>query len=92
MAKESTVEKYLVKRWVESTGGMCIKFPPLFFAGFPDRVCLRAPAVCIFVETKAEGKGPRKLQDKVHTALRRLGFEVHVLDTNEKVDDFICTQ
>lgn len=91
VTKEAPVEKHLKTTWESVTGGMCIKFPPLFLAGFPDRICLAPGAVIVFVETKAPGKSPRKLQEKIHRKLRALGFRVEVLDTREAVDAFILS-
>lgn len=87
---EKKVEKYLVVR-VESLGGLCVKFPPLFFRGFPDRIVLLPGGVIVFVETKAPGETPRLIQRKVHARLRRLGFRVEVLDNHEDIDGFILT-
>lgn len=88
--REKTVENYLVEA-VEHLGGLCVKFPPLFFRGFPDRIVLAPVAIIVFVETKARGKKPSLIQRKVHARLRRLGFRVEVLDNHEDVDGFILT-
>lgn len=88
--RELTVEKYLIKA-VEALGWWCLKFPPLFFAGFPDRIILGAGAVIVFVELKAPNKKPRKLQERIHKQLRAFGFRVEVLDTFESVDALILT-
>lgn len=87
---EKTIEKYLVNE-VERLGGLCVKFPPLFFRGFPDRIVLLPGAAIVFVETKATGEKPRLIQTRVHDKLRRLGFRVEVIDSKEGVDDFIIT-
>lgn len=87
---EKKIEKYLVEA-VENLGGLCIKFPPLFFRGFPDRIVLLPGALIVFVETKAPGETPRLIQKKVHAKLRRLGFRVEVLDSYESIDGFILT-
>ena len=87
---EKDEEKYLIDQ-VERIGGMCIKFPPLFFRGFPDRIVLAPVAIIVFVETKARGKKPSLIQRKVHARLRRLGFRVEVLDNHEDIDGFILT-
>ncbi|SHJ66351.1 PDDEXK family nuclease [Bacteroides stercorirosoris] len=87
---EKKVEKYLVVR-VESLGGLCVKFPPLFFAGFPDRIVLLPGARIVFVELKDEGKKPTPLQVRVHKRLKALGFRVEVLDSKESIDEFILT-
>lgn len=38
-----------------------------------------------FVEVKALGKKPRALQTSRHTLLRRLGFRVYILDSEEQI-------
>jgi hypothetical protein len=87
---EKIVEKYLINE-IERLGGLCVKFPPLFFRGFPDRIVLLPGAVIAFVETKDTGKKPRPIQERVHAKLRKLGFRVEVIDSKEGVDDFIMT-
>lgn len=87
--REKRVEEYLAEQWATVFKGWCIKFPPIFFAGFPDRICLAPGALIVFVETKAPGKMPRPLQARIHATLRRWGFEVLVLDTFAAVDKFI---
>lgn len=87
---EKKVEKYLVDR-VESIGGLCVKFPPLFFKGFPDRICLLPGGFLVFVETKSQGQKPRLIQKKVHERLTRLGFRVEVVDSTEAVENLMLT-
>nr|DAQ59615.1 MAG TPA: Nuclease [Caudoviricetes sp.] len=87
---EKIVEKYLVNE-IERLGGLCVKFPPLFFRGFPDRIVLLPGAVIAFVETKDTGKKPSPIQERVHAKLRKLGFRVEVIDSKEGVDNFIMT-
>lgn len=87
---EKKVEKYLVKS-IERLGGMCVKFPPLFFRGFPDRIILLPAALIVFVELKAPGEKPRLIQTKVHNKLKALGFRVEVIDSMEEVDAFVLT-
>lgn len=85
---EKKIEKYLVT-CVEQAGGLCVKFPPLFFRGFPDRIVLLPGGRLTFVETKAEGRKPTFVQTKVHNKLRALGFNVEVIDSNDGVDAFM---
>lgn len=85
---EKQIEKHLVAR-VKAMGGMAVKFPPLFLAGFPDRIVLLPGGRVVFVELKAPGERPRALQEQVHGKLRRLGFRVEVLDGREAVDNFL---
>lgn len=86
--RESYIERKLIAR-CEEIGALCIKFPPIFLAGFPDRICLFKGGVIVFVELKAPNETPRKLQLRWHNKLRRLGFRVEVLDTVEAVNTFI---
>lgn len=90
MAAEKKIEKYLTEE-VEKLGGLCVKFPPLFFRGFPDRIVLLPGALIVFVELKAPGEKPTLIQNKVHTRLRLLGFRVEVIDSKEEVESFILT-
>lgn len=87
---EKQIEKYLVNE-IERLGGLCIKFPPLFFRGFPDRIVLLPGALIVFVELKDKGKKPTAVQSRVQDKLRALGFRVEVLDSKESVNDFILT-
>lgn len=90
MANEKSIETYFVEE-VERVGGMCIKFPPLFYAGFPDRLVFMPKGVFALVELKRPGKTARLLQRKVHAKLKRLGFRVEVIDTKIGVDVFVLT-
>lgn len=85
---EVTIEKKLITE-VEKRGGMCVKFPPLFFAGFPDRIVLLPGEFIAFVELKAPGKTPSPIQRKVHAKLRKLGFLVYVADCVEEVNTLL---
>ena len=89
--RESKIENKL-KQAVERLGGMCIKFPPIFFKGFPDRIVLLPGGVIFFVELKQKGKNPTGLQTLVHNRLRSLGFAVSVLDDVADIDNLIISQ
>lgn len=86
--RESKIEKYLVDE-VAAIGGEAVKFPPLFYRGFPDRIVLLPGGVIVFVELKAPGETPRLIQQKVHARLKAWGFRVEVIDSKEAVDEFI---
>ena len=85
---ERTIEAKLVER-VKAFGGLCIKLLTYQFIGLPDRLCLFPGGRIAFVELKAPGKKPRKIQISVHTLLRSLGFRVEVIDTIKGIEDFI---
>ena len=86
--REKEVEKKLVKA-VKSEGGVCWKFTSPETAGVPDRIVLMPEGRIAFVEVKAPGEKPRKLQLSRHRLLRRLGFKVYVLDALEDIEKII---
>jgi hypothetical protein len=86
--KESTIEAYLRDR-VKELGGKAYKFVSPGNDGVPDRlVCLPGGQV-VFVELKAPGKTPTKMQSFQHGRLQALGFQVWVIDSKGMVDSFI---
>ena len=86
--RESFIEEKLTKA-VRHNGGVCWKFTSPGTAGVPDRIILMPEGRIAFVEVKAPGEKPRPLQLSRHRLLRRLGFQVYVLDTLEDIDKFI---
>ena len=86
--RESTVEKRL-KRGVEALGGLCEKFVSPGKRSVPDRLVSLPGGRIVFVELKAPKKEPTPLQEKDHKRRRTLGFDVRVIDTVEKVDEFL---
>jgi len=90
--RESKVEEYL-KEKVERLNGMYLKFSSIGTNGVPDRIILLEGKV-YFVELKAPGKTPRKLQKFIHAEMLKRGFKVHVIDDLGGVVRFIneiCT-
>lgn len=85
---EKLVERKLVEV-VKSVGGMCIKLLSQHTLGLPDRLCLLPGARIAFVELKTTGQTPKKIQLFMHDKIRKLGFRVEVIDTVEKVYEFI---
>ena len=89
--RESTIEAYLRDR-VKELGGKAYKFVSPGNDGVPDRlVCLPGGRV-VFVELKAPGKTPTRLQLLQHAELGKRGFDVFVIDSKQGVDDFILRQ
>lgn len=84
---ENHVEGYLYDR-VTAEEGMCLKFES-GINGVPDRIIILNRHT-LFVETKARGKKPRRLQDIQFDRMRRAGADVRVIDTRELVDDLIA--
>ena len=86
--QEREVEKYLVER-VKKIGGRAYKFVSPGNAGVPDRLAC-FPGGCVrFVEVKAPGGKQTTLQQNKAEELRRLGFEVRVVDSIEQVNQFM---
>ena len=86
--RESFIEEKLTKA-VRQKGGVCWKFTSPGTAGVPDRIILMPKGNIAFVEVKAPNQKPRPLQLSRHKLLRRLGFQVYVLDALEDIDKFI---
>ncbi len=84
MMREREIEKKLVDA-VKTQGGVCWKFISPGTAGVPDRIILMPMGRIAFVEAKAPGERPRKLQLARHRLLRRLGFMTFVLDNPEQI-------
>ena len=85
---ENSIERRLVTE-VERVGGWCLKLPAIHNAGLPDRICLFPGGRILFVELKAPGKKPRKIQLFMHRKIRALGFRVEVVDTPEQIKKII---
>lgn len=85
--REAAVERLLVQA-VEAVGGKAFKFASPGNAGAPDRIVL-LDGRAYFVELKAPGQRLRSLQRYRQRQFARLGFTVHVIDSPEKVAEFI---
>ena len=88
MAEETKIEEKLVKA-VKKAGGLCLKLVSPGYVGVPDRIVLVAIGKIGFVEVKAPGKKPRKIQIKRHRELRTLGFNTYVLDDVNQIGGII---
>ena len=88
MMSEKTIEQKLVKA-VKTAGGIAPKFVSPGLDGMPDRLILLPNGKIAFVEVKRHGEKPRALQEARHEMLRRLGFQVHVLDEVECIPRMI---
>ncbi len=91
--KEQNIELYLLRQ-VCLKGGFCLKMNSITMNGLPDRLVLLPNGKMFFAELKAPGKKPRSEQVRVHERLRKLGFDVYVIDNTARVKeilDEICT-
>lgn len=82
--REREIEQKLIDA-VKAQGGVCWKFVSPGTAGVPDRIILMPMGRIAFVEVKAPGERPRKLQLARHRFLWRLGFKTFVLDNPEQI-------
>lgn len=85
--KESTIEKQL-REEIEKLGGKAFKFTSPGNVGVPDRIVMLAGQVR-FVELKKPGKELRPLQKYRKRQIEKLGFQVAVIDSIEKVEEFL---
>lgn len=88
MDSEKLIERKLVDA-VKAKGGICVKFYSAYQRGVPDRIVLMPQGRVYFVELKSTGKKPTKLQELLIGKLRSLGFIVEVIDTIEKLTEFV---
>lgn len=86
--REKQIEQKLVQR-VKAVGGIAPKFTSPGFDGMPDRLILLPFGKFAFAELKAPGKKPRPLQLARHRMLRKLGFQVYVLDDEAQIQQMI---
>lgn len=84
---EKNIEQFLIKE-VEKQKGKAYKFSSPGNNGVPDRIVL-LNGNCYFIELKKPGEELRPLQKVVRKRFKKLGFEVYVIDTKEKVGEFI---
>jgi hypothetical protein len=86
--RERDVEQYL-REQVKNAGGRAYKWVSPGNAGVPDRIVLFPGDVTVFVEVKAQGEKPTKLQLAQGNKIRRTGHTVLVIDSKQGVDEFI---
>lgn len=88
MMRESVIEKK-VTEFAKARGWMSIKLNGQHNRGKPDRMYLKEGNL-IFIEFKASGQRPTKLQAKSLSELEAQGFSTHVIDSVEKGKEVFC--
>ena len=83
---EKQIERKLTEE-VKKLNGMCLKQTSL--AGIPDRLILLPGGKMAFVELKAPGEKPRKLQQIRIKQLRKMGFMCFVVDGLEMISNVL---
>ena len=86
--KEKYIEQQLIKA-VKARNGLALKLYSPSYIGVPDRLVLIAFGHIGFVEVKAPHKVPRPIQVKRHEELKKLGFKVYVLDSNDQIGEIL---
>lgn len=76
--RESEIEKK-VSEYAKAKGWLVYKFVSPSQRGVPDKIFIRGGEI-YFIEFKALGKKPTKLQDKVFSKIRGELFEVYIID------------
>lgn len=85
---EKNIEQKM-KSFVEQQGGQFLKLYIPGEDGIPDRLMLMPGGRMAFIELKAPGGKPRKLQLYYHRQLRRDGFDVHVVDNIHQAEKVV---
>lgn len=80
--RESEVEKKVVD-YAKAKGWLVYKFVSPSQRGVPDRIFICGGEI-FFIEFKAPGKKPTKLQNKVFSRIREELFEVYIIDDVEQ--------
>lgn len=90
MNKKSIEKKLEINlfKLVKKLKGYALKFFCMSFTGMPDRIILMPGGRLWFVEVKDTGKKPTPRQEFVIGWLRKLGFEVWIIDSEEKLNEF----
>ena len=81
---EKQIERKFIRE-VKALGGICPKWVSPGFDGVPDRLVFLPGCHFGLVEVKAPGKKPRPIQKARHRLLKRLGFQVFVLDDIQQI-------
>ena len=86
---ERVVERALVKA-TKKRGGYAFKLIIMRQAGWPDRTLLLPGARIGFVECKAPGKKPTKLQRYWLKKLTNWGFDARVIDHTDQIEAYFA--
>ena len=84
---ENDIEEYLIKT-AKKKGFLCYKFKNSGQNGIPDRILI-GYGKTFFIELKAPGEKPRKLQIKKINEMRNHGATVYVVDSKEQIDQIL---
>lgn len=83
--EEKRLERIVTKR-ISSIRGISLKFTSQFETGYPDRIILTPGGKTYWAEIKTTGKHPTPKQLERHEQLRRMGYQVFVIDSIEALE------
>lgn len=96
MASKNTIiesEKVLEKKFnalvKNRLKGWSIKLLPFNIAGLPDRMALLPLGRIFFAEIKTTGRPLRAIQKVIIDKIRKLGFNVYIIDNSEYLNEII---
>ena len=78
-----------LKDHIKKLGGWSIKILSMHINGLPDRLCLIPGGGLFFAEIKTTKKKPELIQKVMHRKLKKLGFEVYVIDNSELIKEIV---
>ena len=84
---EKLIERKLVDG-VKKLGGWALKFWPITFTGFPDRIVILPGGRIHFVELKTTGADLKPRQKIVIPKLIKMGCSVFVIDSQDLLNEF----
>lgn len=87
MRERAIEEKLRVES--QKRGGLAMKFVSPGLVGVPDRIVALPQGKIGFVELKAPGEKPKKIQVRRMEQLRKLGFLVYVLDDKGRIGEIL---
>ena len=86
---EKDLEKKLNRAIDKTLKGWSLKLLCRFVNGLPDRLCLLPGGCVVFAQVKTTGEKPTKLQLITHRKLRKLGFDVRVIDNSKDIEKLV---
>lgn len=85
-------EKEIEKKFCETAKALRlypVKMTDLSRRGAPDRMVLCPMGSVFFVEFKRPGANPTIAQDRYHEFLADLGFNVHICDSMNRINEIL---
>lgn len=86
--REKDIESKL-RDGIKKLGGIAYKFTSPGNNGVPDRIVMLPRGIIKFVELKRPGGKTSKIQDMQIARIKKLGFDVRVIDSKDGVNSFV---